>query len=149
MLRDFELGDQAAVRDLILSGMRERWRERYDDAANPDVCDIWSSYIAQGGEVVVWEEDGAVVGTGTLVPERDGWGRIVGMSVDGSSRRRGLGRRLVAELVERARRRSFTSLRVSTDTPWRDAVALYVSCGFEIVEQTDAATHFSMPLISD
>jgi hypothetical protein len=31
----------------------------------------------------------------------------------------------------------------------RDAVALYVSCGFEIVEQTDAATHFSMPLISD
>jgi len=48
--------------------MRERWRERYDDAANPDVGDIWSSYIAQGGEVVVWEEGGAVVGTGTLVP---------------------------------------------------------------------------------
>ena len=68
VLRDFELGDQAAVRDLILSGMRERWRERYDDAANPDVGDIWSSYIAQGGEVVVWEEGGAVVGTGTLVP---------------------------------------------------------------------------------
>jgi hypothetical protein len=65
VLRDFELGDQPEVPRLILSGMRERWRERYDDAANPDVDDM-SSYLANGGEVVVWEEHGAVVGTGTL-----------------------------------------------------------------------------------
>ena len=77
VLRDFELGDQPEVRRLILSGMRERWRERYDDAANPDVDDM-SSYLANGGEVVVWEEHGAVVATGTLALEPDGGGRIAG-----------------------------------------------------------------------
>jgi GNAT superfamily N-acetyltransferase len=148
VLRDFELGDQPEVRRLILSGMRERWRERYDDAANPDVDDM-SSYLANGGEVVVWEEHGAVVATGTLALEPDGGGRTVRLSIDRSYRRRGLRRRIVDELVERAERRRFTSLRVTTDTPWRDAVGLYASCGFEVVEQTDAATYFSMSLITD
>lgn len=146
MVRDFEPDDQPAVRQLILSGMRERWGEQYDDAANPDVDDIWSTYVIKGGEVVVWEEDGVVVGTGTLVPEPDGGGRILRMSVDRSYRQHGLGRRIVAELMKRARRRRLSHLRVSTDTPWRDAVGPYASCGFEIVDQTDAATHFSLSL---
>lgn len=149
VLRDFEPGDQPAIQSLILSGMRDRWREQHDDAANPDVDDMWLAYVAKGGEVVVWEEDGAVVATGTLVPEPDGGGRIVRMSVDHAYRRRGLGHRIVAELVERAKRTGLSPIRVSTDTPWRDAVALYASCGFEIVEQTDAATHFSLSLTAD
>jgi hypothetical protein len=85
VLRDFELSDQPEVRRLILSGMRERWRERYDDAANPDIDDM-SSYLANGGEIVVREEHGAVVGTGTPALEPDGGGRIVRVSV---SRRQG------------------------------------------------------------
>jgi ribosomal protein S18 acetylase RimI-like enzyme len=68
------------------------------------------------------------------------------MSVDRSYRQHGLGWRIVAELMKRARRRRLSHLRVSTDTPWRDAVGLYASCGFEIVDQTDAATHFSLSL---
>ena len=44
MLRDFETRDQAAVRQLILSGMRERWREQFEAAANPDVDHMWSRY---------------------------------------------------------------------------------------------------------
>lgn len=149
MLRDFEPRDQPAVRQLILSGMRERWRDQYDAAANPDVDDMWSSYVAGGGEVVVWEEGETIVATGTLVPETDGGGRILRMSVDRPYRRRGLGRRMVAELVERAKRQRLNPLRVTTDTPWPDAVALYAACGFEIIEQTEAATHFSMWLVSD
>ena len=145
----FEPRDQPAVRQLILSGMRDRWREQYKASTNPDVDDMWSSYIAGGGEVVVWEEGTMIVATGTLVPDPDGGGRILRMSVDRSYRRRGLGRRIVTELVERAQQRGLKRLRVTTDTPWLDAVALYSACGFEIVEQTEAATNFTMSLGSN
>ena len=130
------------MRSLILDGMRERWGAGFDPAVNPDVDDMWASYIATGGEIVVWVEDGAVVGTGTLVPEADGGGRIMRMSVARSWRRRGIGRRIVAELVRRAGRRGLRPVRVSTDTPWPEAVGLYAACGFAIVEQDDADTHF-------
>jgi ribosomal protein S18 acetylase RimI-like enzyme len=146
VLRDVELRDQPAVRQLILAGMRERWGGRYDGSANPDTDDIWTSYVTRGGEVVVWDEDGAVVATGTLLPEPDGGGRIVRMSVAPGWRRRGLGRQVVAELSRRAEKRALHTLRVTTDTPWIEAVALYEACGFAIVEQTDEATHLAMVL---
>lgn len=149
VLRAFQLRDQPAVRRLIIDGMRERWKEQYDPSANPDVDDMWNSYIARGGEVVVWEEDGIVVATGTLVPESNGGGRIVRMSVAVPWRRRGIGRRIVAELAHRAKQRGLDPLRVTTDTPWREPIALYAACGFEIVDQTDDAIHFSMSLIGD
>jgi GNAT superfamily N-acetyltransferase len=149
VLRDFERRDQQAVRQLILSGMRDRWGDRYEATANPDVDDMWASYIASGGQIVVWEQDGVVIGTGTLVLEPDGGGRILRMSVERSHRRQGLGRRIISELVERAKGAGLTPVRVTTDTPWPDAVALYASCGFKIVDQTEAATHFSMLLTPD
>lgn len=146
MLRDFEPRDQPAVRELILTGMRERWGERYDGAANPDVDDMWAAYVATGGEVVVWDEGGDVVATGTLLPEPDGGGRIMRMSVARGWRRRGIGRRIVADLARRAEQRRLHTLRVSTDTPWVEAVALYEACGFEIVGRTDEATDLTMAL---
>jgi SAM-dependent methyltransferase len=53
---------------------------------------------------------------------------------------------MVDALVAAARRRGSHSVVVSTDTPWRDAVALYRSCGFVVthVDQTD--THLELPL---
>lgn len=129
--------------------MRDRWGDRFDPAANPDTDDLWSSYILPGGEIVVVEDAGAVVATGALVIEPDGAGRIMRMSVDRERRRQGLGRAIVAELIERATRRGLDPLRVSTDTPWSDAVALYAACEFDLVEQTEADSHFSMSLRSD
>ena len=149
VLRDFQARDQQAVRDLILAGMRVRWAGQFDPSANPDLDDLWTNYIARGGEIVVFEENHAIVGTGTLLPDGASAGRILRMSVDRQHRRRGLARMIVRELVERARRRDWDALFVTTDTPWSDAVALYTSCGFEVVTQTDLVTHFSMRLFGD
>jgi GNAT superfamily N-acetyltransferase len=143
VLRDFEPRDQDAVRDLILRGMAERWGDQFDPGANPDTDDLWSAYVARGAEIVVFEVDGAVVATGALVPEADGAGRIMRMSVDRRHRRNGFARAVLAELIERARRRGFESLLVTTDTPWTDAVALYQSCGFTLAMQNEIATHFT------
>jgi GNAT superfamily N-acetyltransferase len=126
--------------------MRERWGAQFDASANPDTDDIWLSYVTRGAEIVVVEMGGNVIATGTLLPEIDGSGRILRMSVDRQHRRQGLARTIVAELVERSRRRGLDRVTVTTDTPWSEAVALYQSCGFDLVSQTDDASHFVLSL---
>jgi hypothetical protein len=71
VLRAFTPGDQPAVRQLVLDGMRERWGDAYDPAANPDLDDISASYVTRGAEVVVVDIGGKIVAAGVLRPERD------------------------------------------------------------------------------
>ena len=146
MVRSFVPDDQAAVRALILEGMRERWAERYDPTVNADLDDIAGSYVACGSEVVVDEIGGRVVAVGILLREPDGHGLIVRMSVAATRRRCGHGRGVVAELLRRARHRGMREVRVLTDTPWASAVAFYASCGFVEVARDDVDTHFAMEL---
>jgi ribosomal protein S18 acetylase RimI-like enzyme len=146
VMRDFTPGDQTAVRELVLGGMRERWGDAYDPSANPDLDDISASYINWGAEVVVVDIEGEIVATGTLLPERNRRGRIVRMSVDGAHRRTGFGRQVVEELVRRARRRGMFEVVVLTDTPWTSAIALYRSLGFDYVSQDDTDTRFALRL---
>lgn len=146
MMRDFRPGDQDALRRLILDGLRERWGAAFDPACNPDLEDVAASYLDRRGEVVVVEQHGDLVATGTLVPESLDVGRIVRMSVAAAHRREGLGRHVVHELVDRARRRGMTEVRVLTDTPWISAVELYRSCGFADLGDDGIDTHFVMDL---
>jgi ribosomal protein S18 acetylase RimI-like enzyme len=136
VLRDFDPRDQRPVRELIFRGMRERWGERFDPTSNSDVEDISSSYVERGAEVVVAEIAGRIVGTGTLLPLDEASGRIVRVGVDRRHRRRGIARAVVVELLGRARGRSMTTVIVTTDPPWLDAISLYRSCGFEVTAET-------------
>jgi GNAT superfamily N-acetyltransferase len=87
---------------------------------NPDVDDMWRSYVSRGGEIVVCVEDGGIVGTGTLLPEPDGGGRIMRMSVARTRRRRGIGRLIVTALVRRADQRGLRPTPADPRAP-RDA----------------------------
>jgi GNAT superfamily N-acetyltransferase len=147
MVRTFCREDQPVAEALIQAGMAERWGATYDPAMNPDVADLWTSYVAAGADVVVAEVDGAVVATGILLAVDGTTGRIRRMSVDAAHRRRGLARQVVGELLGRAARRGLTRVVVRTDTPWTDAVALYRSCGFEIEAQDDIATDLTLDVV--
>ena len=146
MIRDFSEGDQDRVRTLVLEGLRERWGDSFDPTRNSDLDDIHASFVTRDAEVVVIESHGVVVATGTLIPEPGDSGRIVRMSVVREHRREGFGGAVVAELIARARRRAMTELRVSTDTPWLSAVALYRSCGFAEIGRDSTDTHFTLSL---
>ena len=50
------------------------------------------------------------------------------------------------ELVDRASRRGFDPLRVNTDTPWTEAVNLYLACGFVPVGVDETDSYFTMSL---
>ena len=150
LLRDFRPDDQASVRAIVLAGMRERWGDAFDPAANVDLDDIWNYYVLERrAEVVVCEEAGAVVATGTLVPLDIETGQLVRIAVIRQQRRKGIAVAIVKELQRRARQNEMKTLLVTTDRPWIDAVALYRACGFTSFRITSSTVELSMSVASD
>jgi ribosomal protein S18 acetylase RimI-like enzyme len=147
VLRDFDAGDQGRVRHLILDGLAEHWGS-IDESLNRDLDDIAVSY-AEGTTLVACVGD-EVVGTGTVVRRDESAAEIVRMSVAPMYRRRGLGRRLVAELVEAARNLGATRVILETSSRWTEVIAFYSACGFDVIGEQDGAfgtdTWFEMQL---
>ncbi|MFQ5596129.1 MAG: GNAT family N-acetyltransferase [Anaerolineae bacterium] len=145
MIRRFEPGDQDAARRLILAGLGEHFGW-IDETCNPDLDDITANYIEPGHVFVVAETDGELVGTGALIAEHKDIGRIVRMSVSRTHRRKGIGRTLVAHLLDVARQKDFSQVRVSTEHDWKAAIGLYKCCGFTEYNRDDVDVHFSLVL---
>ncbi|WP_114558473.1 GNAT family N-acetyltransferase [Desertihabitans aurantiacus] len=89
------------------------------------------------GRTVVLEEDGRVLGTATMGPNRPGRGDHVGTAsfmVDPDARGRQVGRRLGEHVVDWHRRQGYRGIQfnavVETNTA---AVRLWQSLGFEVV----------------
>lgn len=144
-IRPFRSEDQAAVRSLVLAGLGDHWGT-IDETMNPDLDDIARYYVAPGHVVVVaWLGDD-IVGTGTLVNETDGAGRLVRMSVSRQHRGRGLGRRLVKHLLDEAAERGHRRVWIETTDTWKDAIALYRSCGFQVDGYRDGDVHMYIDL---
>lgn len=145
IIRSFEPRDQDAARQLILTGLGEHFGW-IDETRNPDLDDIVASYVERGHAFVVAKIGAELVGTGGLVIEREGVGRIVRMSVGRMYRRKGIGRTLIAHLLDVARQRGFSQVLVSTDLGWEDAAGLYRHCGFTEDSRDDVGIHFSLSL---
>lgn len=144
-VRKFRRTDQPEVRALVLRGLGDHFSV-IDETLNPDLDDIWTSYVATGGTVLVAERDGRIVAAGTLTSDAPGVGRLVRMSVDRAARGQGLGRRLVSALIEAARERGDRTVLVETSHDWWDAIRLYRACGFTELGVRDGDRHFSLDL---
>jgi ribosomal protein S18 acetylase RimI-like enzyme len=146
VVREFEPADQDRVRHLVQTGLRERWGDDYDDSYNQDLVDISTSYVDNGATVLVIEQRGALIATGTLLRLEEQRGQLVRISVAADQRRVGLGRVVVGELIDRARSEGIVELQILADTAWSSACELYRSCGFAATNQNDVDTFFRMPL---
>jgi ribosomal protein S18 acetylase RimI-like enzyme len=134
---------QEEARWLVLAGLEEHWGW-LDLTKNPDLDDIVSTYA--GETFLTARLDGALVGTGALVREEEGVGRVVRMSVAKDARRSGLGREILRELCRRARQRGFRRLVLETTETWEDAIGFYRKFGFRFIEFRDGDAHFTMDL---
>jgi putative acetyltransferase len=141
IIRAFEPRDQAAARQLILTGLGEHFGW-IDETCNPDLDDITANYVELSHVFLVAEIGGELVGTGGLIVEREGVGRIVRMSVSRTHRRAGIGQALVARLLDAARQRGFAQVMASTSPNWKDAVGLYEHCGFVECRRDDVSVYF-------
>lgn len=120
---------QAQVRALVLAGLAERWGT-VDEELNHDLDDIAATYAS--GAVLVAVRDGVVVGAGAVVPRGRDSAEIVRVSVARTARRHGIGRMLVAALVEVARSWPVQRVVCETSSHWTSAVELYLRCGFVV-----------------
>lgn len=144
-IRPFAAADQDAVRHLILDGLGDHFG-LVDQTRNPDLDDIMMSYVEQGAVFVVAERRGAIVGCGALLRRERGMSQIARVSVDRGCRRTGLGRAIVAWLVERARQRGDVAVEVETNHDWLDAVGLYRACGFAPFDRDEESVYLRLDL---
>ena len=148
-IRPFTAADQEAAKQLILTGLGERWGW-IDSTLNPDLNDIALTYAP--GIFLVAYLNNELVGTGALMPEITPEGhnvlRVVRMSVRIDLRRHGIGRRILDILLEQARRIGCYEIVLETTSTWTDAVRFYTTYGFHVVGEMDGETHMilSLPL---
>jgi putative acetyltransferase len=143
ILHPFQPADQAAVKTLVLAGLVEHWGS-LDPAKNPDLEDIAASYaqavflVARRGE--------QIVGTGALVPRSEDTAEVVRMSVATAWRRKGIGRMILQELVDRARQAGFQHLILETTETWQEVIAFYLRFGFRITHYQEGDVYFVLDL---
>jgi putative acetyltransferase len=140
----FHPADQAEIKELILYGLVEHWGF-LDPTKNPDLDDIAASY--RGATFLVARLGDAIVGTGALVPRRDGSAEIVRMSVAPQHRRSGIGRRILEALIEQARAQGFRQVILETTSTWSEVIEFYLRCGFRITHTQEGDVYFEMALL--
>jgi GNAT superfamily N-acetyltransferase len=145
IIRPFVPEDQRAARALILTGLGEHFGW-VDETRNPDLEDIAASYAPPRGTFLVAVAGDMLVGTGAL-RRTDGYsGEIVRVSVRRDWRGQGVGRMLVARLLEQAREQGLKRVVVETNNNWYDAIGLYRRCGFAQYAQDDVSVYLMLEL---
>ncbi len=104
--------------------------------SDKDLSDIESNYASVGGAFFVLLDADSIIGTVALCRESDTVCELCRMYLNSSYRRRGLGRLLFEKATEEATRRGFSEMRLETAAVLVEAIALYKSAGFAIVEGT-------------
>jgi ribosomal protein S18 acetylase RimI-like enzyme len=98
-----------------------------------DLADITGCFLHKGGEFLVAEQDGHLVGMGGIRPSGQRRAEVLRVRVHPATRRHGVGRALMAVLEERARRLGMRGLHLDTATNQPEAMAFYRSLGYQEV----------------
>jgi GNAT superfamily N-acetyltransferase len=92
-------------------------------------------YPSEREAVWIVELDGRHAGSLGLTDEGDGIAALRWFLLDPAIRGRGLGRSLVAELIERARELGYTLVRLETFSALTTAARIYRDFGFDLVSE--------------
>jgi putative acetyltransferase len=123
--------DAEAFRTLNLE-----WIDRYfvvEEHDRRQLDDPVAAFIDRGGEVLIAELDRRPVGCVAIVPDGTGAYQVSKMAVDPEVQGRGVGRKLLAAMIDRARELRASSLFLGSSTKLAPAVHLYEAFGFQHV----------------
>ena len=143
VFRPVQPEDQNAVKTLILNGLVDHWGT-LDTTKNPDLNNIAESYA--GAIFLVACDGDEIVATGACIPRSERQAEIVRMSVKRELRRKGLGKRMLENLLNQARRSGFEQIILETTETWTDVIAFYQQFGFKITHYQDGDVYFSLDL---
>jgi ribosomal protein S18 acetylase RimI-like enzyme len=102
-------------------------------ASFPDLADITGCFLRAGGDFLVAEQNGHVVGMGGIRPSGQGRAEVLRVRVHPATRRRGVGRALMATLEQRAGELGVRELHLDTATNQPEAMAFYRSLDYQEV----------------
>lgn len=135
VVRAAEAGDLGALQGVFRRASLHNAGDREVLLAHPEVL-VWSGEAIAGGRVRVAVEGGTVVGFATTVPI-DGGLELEDLFVEPDRMRRGMARRLVEDLLDRARTEGVEHVWVTANP---HAMAFYTAVGF--VPDSTAPTRF-------
>ena len=114
----------------LLGEMRAEALSRYSDIINPSAPPPANDPLVPRSAFLIARLDGQAVGCAALRPIDAETAEVRRMFVAAAVRRRGIGRRLLAELERRTAAFGYRILRLETGIRQPEAVALYESYGF-------------------
>ncbi len=130
-IRPAKAADAAAARAVVFPILESYALAPEPEGADADLFDLDGAYLKAGGAFwVVEDERGGVVATCGLKPMANGSVELRKMYVVPHARGQGLGRRLLATALAKARELGFRRIELETASPLREAIALYESAGF-------------------
>ncbi len=135
-LRDATNADCPRIWSLI-SGVLNEYAIASDLATTEqDLADIEGNYVSAGGAFFVLIDRENIIGTVALCRDSDSTCELCRMYLDANYRRRGLGRMLLNKVLQTAQSQAFSEVRLATARVLVEAIALYESVGFAIIEGT-------------
>lgn len=129
-LRPATRADWQPVADLITSVRRELGLGESILPADCDLKNIEKSYQEPGGNFLILEAGGEVLGCGGLFPRSTGTAELRRFCLHPSLRGKGIGRRFLSAFVLGAAERGFFRLEVETNPHLAAANHLFHSAGF-------------------
>ena len=130
-LRDFEERDSDFYREINL-----QWVRKYFTVEEQDLIALGNPVqfiLEPGGCILIAEEGDRAVGCCALIRGGEDSFEVAKMAVLEECRGRGIGRKLLAAAVERARSLGATRVYLESNHTLRDAVHLYEEAGFRHV----------------
>lgn len=110
---------------------------RLEEKDRVTLSDPHGKIIAPGGQVYVAADGQVVVGCAALIRFGDGVFELSKMAVSPPTRGQGIGRRLLAYVIEQARAMGAHTLFLGSSTKLQNAVHLYEALGFRHVLPSD------------
>lgn len=126
--RPFAAGDETAFRDL-----NKAWIEGYFVVEDRDwevLNDPVKFILSPGGALVMAWQDGVAIGTCALLKMGEGSFEVAKMTVSEEHRGFGIGKQLLAHVIEHARAMGAKRLYLETNAKLRSAIHVYESLGF-------------------
>lgn len=147
MIRLFEKGDQAAVIDLVLGIQNQEFGLALAIADQPDLTDIYESYLSKGGAFWVAQEGGAIVGCIGLAALTADYGVVKKFFVDRNFRGRdqGVSTSLFSALIEFARAHGFKAIFLDTPSVATRSHAFYRRAGFVPLSRSELPVPYDYP----
>jgi GNAT superfamily N-acetyltransferase len=95
-----------------------------------DLADITGCFVRTGGDFLVAEQDGHLVGMGGIRPSGQRRAEVLRVRVHPATRRRGVGRAVMTALEQCARELGIGELHLDTATNQPEAMVFYHSLGY-------------------